>query len=742
MRFLIILLFLLFTSLFGKEGTLVVSNPDGTQTIRIPLNYESKSITQFILRGARAEQQINFPLASRWLVLSARLKLTYASSLAIIPERSVLSVSFNEKPISQKWINVQDRGVESSMEAKLSPSQFKEFNRLTINSYQHYTIDHCEDETAPELWTKVDGSNSYIELTVLPKVLTNSLGMIDHYLFDSKNIEKNRIGFVLPTQKSNSLVTAAAITSSAIGEKLKFRDMDMFVTSTIPSNSDVLVLATRDQLKAILTSSFSTGADSLIPKIQNNSILFFANPSNPQYGIICLTGQTDQEVADSAYFFATHDFNLYKGYGLHVGTIKLPEESVAYTAPNYLPLGQKITFREMGQKNTLFKYMYPAPLDIHFKIYPDLFFEEKATIKLNINGIYPRKVRHDSVLNISLNDNFAAQLSFDEKISKELSISELLNFKKSDSFPAYLMGDGNNKLSLQPAMVPFKKGFCELYNLENLQTTILDTSSIELPTVPHWIKMPYLHYFLYGAYPYSVYPDGRKTAIVLNSFSPSNLTAAFKIAFFLGKEIEYPLYRLSVSTSTKNVEDRDIIYVGSYSHHNDELFEKAPVKVVGKSFSAAFPLIYKFIDYLPFYDTNRLEPFRYQKQLEASSASEKHVLVQLFKSPFDGSRSVIGIEYDSPQGIEQGINTLFSKEKTIGHTSDVLIIDTDLDKISSFEIGKKYFLGDLSLLDQMRFYVTGDPLVFSLFSFILVVILAYFVRRFLKHFKEKHHPDV
>lgn len=741
-RLLLIVSCFISISLYAKSDMLITPNKDGTQTIRIPLNYESKNVSQGYLRGSRAEHTFSLPIASRWVILSAKAKLDYTPSLAIVPARSVITVSLNDKTVSQQSINMSRQGSETTLETSLPADKFEKFNRITVNGYQHYNTDQCEDETAPELWTKIDIEKSYVELTVLPKTLPNELSSIDHYLFDFKNISRQRITFVLPEKRTKSMATGAVVAASTIGKKLKYRDVDFNVASKIPSDSDTVIIATRQELISLLTPLFSNNRTLIASQVAQSSILFFSNPANPHYGIICLTGDNDADLVSASQAFASYDFALFKGNGVKISNLSLPNESEPYSAPGYLLTGKHISFRELGQKNTTFKYMYPAPQDLNFKMYPDLYFDEKEKIKINVNGIFPVKVRHDSVLNVTLNNNFATQFDLKDHASKEVGISKFFNFKKSDTFPVYLIGKGKNKLSLQPAMVPFKKGNCELYNMENLQATILDNSYIELPDAPHWIEMPYIRYFLYAAYPFSIHPDGLSSGFLLESFSSSNLKAALKIAFFLGREIEYPLYRATVTTSLNDLKDKEIVYIGSYQKLTDSLFKNAQVKVSENRFTASFPSVYKYVDYLPFYHTDRLEPFQYKKALSESGKAGKHLLVQVFRSPFEKSRSVLSLQYDDPESLEKGVNMLFSSEQEVGWNSDTLIIDTELQKINSFELAQKYFIGDLSFFDRIRFYATQNIFVFGIVSLLLILVMAYVIRRLLEHFKRTHHPHV
>ena len=724
---------------YAKAPLSLKTNGDGTQTLTLPLNYESQNATHFMLRGARAEYAFKLPIASRWVILSAKLHLRYTPSLALIPERSLITIGLNGETVAQQWLNASDRGMGKFIDTPLPPEAFTPYTTLSLSANQHYTITHCEDDTASELWTNVDAAKSTIELTLLPKILPSALNSIDHYLFDPKNITAQSMTFVLPPKRSQTLASSAVVVASAIGAKLKYRTTHVSVASVLPTTSDAVVVATHQDLKALLRASFPT-APLLGDQVQNNGLLFLPNPINPQYGIVCITGEKEKEVLQSAQAFATSTFALYHGSGVAVNHLTLPQPSQPYTAPNYLPTGKKITFKELGTQTTSFKYMYPTPMEVNFKIYPDLFLDDKEKISLGVNGIYPKEVRFDSVLTIMVNDKFASQLTFEDKLSKAVGITHFFNFKKSDDFSGYLIGKGANRLTLQPSMVPFKQGLCELHNMENLQATLLNSSYIEFPKAPHWLEMPYVRYFVYGAYPFSIYPDGSHSAMVLDSFSDANLKAALSIGFFLGKEIGTPLYRIHVTTHPEEAKEKEIIAISAYGHPMGKLFDTAQVKVVNTRFTTAFPLGASFIDALPFFDTARLHPFSSEEALGESSHSAKKVLIQLFQSPYHSGHSVVAFQYDSPESIDKGIDLLFSPEQEIGWNSDTLIIDTQLESISSFELGQKYFVGDLSWWAKIRYYLTESPVWFGVFALLFAFALAYVVRRILMNFKRKHHP--
>lgn len=741
MRFFFILVLAWGGLLYAKAPLVLKTNGDGTQTLTLPLNYESQNVTHFMLRGARAEYALKLPIASRWVVLSAKLHLRYTPSLALIPQRSLMTVELNGESVVQQWLNVSDQGKVREIDVVLPPENFTPYTTLSLSANQHYTMTQCEDDTAPELWTNVDVAKSTLELTLLPKTLPASLSSIDQYLFDPKNVTAHAMTFVFPPKRSPMLAHSGVVVASAIGTKLKYRTARISVAATLPTNADAVVIATHQELKALLRSSFPT-APLGVDQVQKNGLVFIPNPINPQYGIIGITGEDETKVLQSAQAFATSAFTLYTGAGVLIDHLTLPQPSQPYSAPKYLPAGKKITFKELGTPTTSFKYMYPAPMEVNFKIYPDLFLDDKEKISIGVNGIYPSKVRFDSVLTIMVNDKFASQLSFEEKLSKAVGIAHFFNFKKSDDFSGYLISKGANRLTLQPSMVPFKKGLCELYNRENLQSTILNSSYIEFPEAPHWMEMPYIRYFIYGAYPFSIYPDGSHSAMVLDSFSDANLQGALSIGFMLGKEIGTPLYRIHVTTHPEEVKDKEIIAIGAYGHPMGKLLEKAQVNVIANRFTTAFPMGASFVDALPFFDSDRLHPFSGEERVGESSPSAKKMLLQLFQSPYDDTHSVVALQYDSPESMDKGIDLLFSPEQEIGWNSDTLIIDTDTQTIHSFELGKKYFVGDLSWWARIRYYLTASPVWFGVFALLFAFALAYVVRRMLQNFKRTHHPHV
>jgi len=116
---------------------------------------------------------------------------------------------------------------------------------------------------------------------------------------------------------------------------------------------------------------------------------------------------------------------------------------------------------------------------------------------------YDAAMRTDSVLNVRLNGKFISGLRLDNP--------------KGDYFRGYRVDiplssfkAGMNQLSFEAELTPLHTDKCTLIQTENLRLTIFEDSTVVLPEVPYWIKMPQLDLFFQDAFPLGRWPDLRK----------------------------------------------------------------------------------------------------------------------------------------------------------------------------------------------------------------------------------------
>jgi len=82
-----------------------------------------------------------------------------------------------------------------------------------------------------------------------------------------------------------------------------------------------------------------------------------------------------------------------------------------------------------------------------------------------------------------------------------------------------------------------------LIQTENLRLTIFEDSTVVLPEVPYWIKMPQLDLFFQDAFPLGRWPDLRETAVVLTEKSLPAANAALNVVALCAQKNRVPALR-------------------------------------------------------------------------------------------------------------------------------------------------------------------------------------------------------
>ncbi len=722
---------------------IVGEEKEGIRTVRIYLNYKDPYRKVAKLQTNSGIFNLDLPLASRWVPSSVKLHVNYLSSLSLKPERSTLSVGLNGKVYHQLSLN-QERGKDKSADFSLQPTILEEYNRISIRAIQHYLIDEsmCENEVAPELWTEIDLETSYIELQIFEAIVPEKISAISDYIIDNKNIHTSKIHFAL-TDFSDRSLTYNAFIAGVLGKMQKFSQMKISAGATIQKDIDNIIIGKRSNAIALLKPLFNGDTNAIMQKLKGN-INLISNPYNPARVVIVITGDSDIELRNAVYAFATVDFKVYSGQFLKIHDTKIPKPSEAYSAPNFIPTEQKVFFKELGYKTTTFEGIYPAPLSLYFKVYPDYYFSPKDDIITYFNITYPEIVRFDSVANLSLNDIFAYQIKFNKRQEEEgirINPMKLFSFKDESKFPSYLVNKGNNKLSVDFAMVPYKKGPCELFNLRNLVATVSDDSYIYLPHGIHWVEMPNLRYIASAAYPYSIYPDLQDTAIILTQKSSSAIEAALQTSYYLAQNIGYPPFGLSVSDNLEEHKDKHIILIGKYSSKFDDLFDNAALKFTNNKTNKRYVFDRNFIEYLNPFDSDRLDKYKRLSDVLESDGMIHNVVVEMFRSPYNDDKSVLAFLSDDTANLATNISDLLKGEAQTLYAGDTMIYEPTKRTISSYEIGNKYFYGTLSWFDRIRFWISSHPLFFFISTVGLIMLMAFILRRILLQYKRTHHED-
>jgi len=123
-----------------------------THTVRLSELYAGDSTLR--LEGAMAEFDLSVPLAGGLVVEKATLDMRAVNSIALLKQRSVMAIRFNNATIFQQALDPQLPNFRPQVD--IPAELWREgYNTLTFVVAQHYA-NQCVDNAAPELWSEID----------------------------------------------------------------------------------------------------------------------------------------------------------------------------------------------------------------------------------------------------------------------------------------------------------------------------------------------------------------------------------------------------------------------------------------------------------------------------------------------------------------------------------------------------------------------------------------------------------
>ena len=478
----------------------------------------------------------------------------------------------------------------------------------------------------------------------------------------------------------------------------------------------------------------------------SHDVNIIQNPHNVQNAIVVIAPTDREKIEQSITALYKSDLLLYTGAGLDVNQTIVPPPALPYTAKKFVPLDKKIYFKELGYKTKLLKGQYPPEITLDFKVYPDNYFDSKDKVKLNLHYVFPTVIHSDSVSNIYLNGNFAKQIDIKSN-AKESEINveanKLFDWDSLIDMPAYLIGQGFNRLRFDFSLIPEKKNHCEIFNTENLVATVLDDSYFVIPKAEKWIEMPYMQLIANSAYPYSIYPDLQQTTILLTNKSFSSMAASMNFIFYLTQQIDsYPYYLNISETLDVNTKASQIIAFGTI---NDtlmrEISQGAPITLNDETLTKRYPFVEKFVEHKGILDESKNKKYRFTNKISEDKSIASNLVFQMIRSPYDKKKTIVMAMAENGDCLNKGLFSLLQQHNRGKIKGDLLIYNYRTEVAKSFDVNDKYILSDLGWINTVSLTIGSNPLLYMAAAFLILLIITYLIRQYLLKFKEDHHKD-
>ncbi|MFT7402813.1 MAG: hypothetical protein ACI83N_002417, partial [Hydrogenophaga sp.] len=174
-----------------------------------------------VLRGVESEAGFGVSVRLDELVETAKLRLTFMLSPALISTLSHLKVILNDETLQTIVLDKERLGTQQTVEVNVDPRYFTDYNRFRFQFIGHYTME-CEMPSHSSLWATISNA-SQLELSLRQIPLRDDLALLPAPFFDPRDNRLLTLPFVYGSQPSTGMLKASGSIASWFGMLASYR---------------------------------------------------------------------------------------------------------------------------------------------------------------------------------------------------------------------------------------------------------------------------------------------------------------------------------------------------------------------------------------------------------------------------------------------------------------------------------------------------------------------------------------
>lgn len=692
----------------------VVLPATGIGTTQQRVTFKDLRVTNPIrLQGTRGEIGIPFGMRGNQVVTGANLTLNFAYSPSLLGDVSQLVILLNGEVARTIQLDPA-LAAGQAITVPVNPAMFLPGNnQLNIRFLGHYARD-CEDPFHSSLWANISNVRSYFDLQVQTLPLAPSLTRLPAPFFDRYDVAPLKLPFVFAGAPSNAEFEAAASLASWFGGMASYRGFSFKpLYNQLPRGNAVVFVTPRRQIAGLPLNI--TGATVAVVK----------NPADPFGELLLVMGRDDRELKLAAAALASRK-GVFGGATASVDGVRIPSYP-RYSAPRWLRTDRPVRLGEIVDAYTLQGMgLPPGPLTTAFRVAPDLFFWPRQGATLNLAYRYPGAPwldRKASRLDLSINGQYLRTLPLAgdgwlDSLSGQNNTTSHTS-KASVVLPRYNLF-GQNQLIFDYNLIIADKKKCVGTLPDNVRTSILPESTIDLTRAYHALRMPDLATFANAGYPFTIRPDLAETAVVMAAQpSPATVEAFLQLMGRFGDSTGAPVTGLTVTRGidADALAAKDILVLGGTQLAQlGGLFSDAPVRYEnGRLRVAERGAVERVFEGQSPFD-------RAPDQAgELLYGTDNFAGIVSFQSPFERGRTVIALLENDTVSLPLMIDGLADVKINAQVQGDLSVVNGE--GMSSFAVGNSYWVGDLPLWMRIAYWFSGHPMLMA-FSGLLVALLV------------------
>ncbi len=730
-----------------------------TKSFVFPLQDFMPTPEPITLRRSNAQHALYFPVSNRLNVTSAELRLKFTNSISLLQDRSQIRVKLNDITISQLALRPDQSQVDVIIPL---PAELLQpgFNNLTLWVAQHYTLE-CEDPGAPELWTEIDTYNSQLTLIGELQPIDAMLSELEYVMGPAVgNPQEYRV--LLPEGLQEKHMGAGALVAEAVGLRHFYRsplfnsgsikrlrqplyysedESNMFPGMDLSelSGADNILIGTRDELTPYLK-------ESLANQITDAFLGIYPLAADPRYFVLLVSGTNEEELKRAAAALSFVDFPYTDATSTLIKQAEIPTRA-RFGRKNFINTDHTYTLKDLGMSTSTVQGSGYHQLDLTFDLPPDFYAAEDAVVELSLDFSYGAQLRSDSVLNVMLNETFERVISLSDPKGSVYKGYTL-------RLPLRSFKPGRNHLRFEPSLIPSVGGECIAVNSGNLMFTLYGSSTLKVPYATKYAALPDLKLFAESVFPYRRSGEPEPMAISLLSRDHETIASAWTLLAKMAQVADGPLMDVEIGFSIPQ-DDREQIVLATYDQLDEDFMQNATISLDGDK-KYPYPVADDVSGNLNKKQLGKLSKMFGEKEQSAEPTADmmlarmtqnvvpqSHGLVTAFLSPYGEKRMLTVFAADDGQKLHNYMKALVQPSLWTKLSGDVALWSDEPRSIVTQTAGEKYFVGDASARDQMRYHVSKSPWWWILGVFVIIILLAWLTRILLRRrFTRRHRSDV
>jgi hypothetical protein len=659
------------------------------ETIRLPLQQLS-SLSTLELRCVSDQREIQIPLPERWDLKRLVLNLRYTVSTNLIPESSQLVVKMRGQPIAQARLNPLAPEVKLGIDIPvklLVPG----YNPLAFQVAQHFSKNQCESPCAPDLWTNISLTESYLEMEFDWRPVPTELSSLSSFVFDPRMLPAGDVHLVTEDDSANS-ATLAGIVASGIARRFDYRRVGFTVSRVPRPGVDNVLIGKRAFAIKVLGEGAVRPVKGGYLKVL--AMKTAAGVSDPTRAMLLITGETDLAVKIAAITFTNITFKFPGADELEAFEFKLPEVE-QYSGRQTIRTDQIYTLKTLDFPTQSFVGINPGSRSISFRLPPDFHIRANQYAKLALNFSYGAGTKNDSSFNIAVNGKGVRSVLLDS------ASGNFIDGYKLD-IPTYVFESGTNTISFTGHLHAGGQ-VCDLIQPDNLFLTIYENSTLSFPPMPHFVQMPKLELFMHSGFPLTRWPDGHESTVWLTEKDDRVLAAALNMVGVATQRNGFPLFEIEF-TYQRPAAEGELLVVGRIPTVSTELRRAAPLKLLDDGVIVPYPVVRGW----------NTEFVQSASSKQKSVLGSGRALLMQFESPWYSGRTVTLLTGSRAEDLIDASRALLTATVQGQTKGDLVLIESSEPepKVTAMEAGNPYATGKSGSYSPLESFLYTRPVIY------------------------------